>query len=111
MERLNHIKDILIECIQEQLSDIHNADTHELGEVIDMIKDIEEATYYCTIIKSMNHEKGFHKDKKVRDLDQYMKELSEDLVEMIDDASPEEKQLLEKKVSALATKVSSLNHA
>lgn len=40
-----------------------------------------------------------------------MKELSEDLVEMISDASPEEKQLLEKKVSALVTRISSLNHA
>ena len=53
--------------------------------------------------------KELHKDKdtKIRELDKYMKELSEDLVEMIDDASPEEKQLLEKKISALATKVSS----
>lgn len=57
--------------------------------------------------------KELHKDKdtKIRELDKYMKELSEDLVEMIDDASPEEKQLLERKISALATKVSSLNHA
>lgn len=57
--------------------------------------------------------KELHKDKdtKIRELDKYMKELSEDLVEMISDASPEEKQLLEKKVSALVTRISSLNHA
>ena len=56
--------------------------------------------------------KELHKDKeiKMKELDKYMKELSEDLVEMIDDASPEERQLLEKKISALATKISSLNH-
>ena len=37
--------------------------------------------------------KELHKDKdtKIRELDKYMKELSEDLVEMIDDASPEER--------------------
>lgn len=200
MERLKHMKETLIGCVQTQLSDIHNVDTHELGEVIDMIKDLEEAMYYCTITKAMEEKekeptkyyipmtypyylpdrdmdkdewgrmyypqgrdsqgrftetnsggrknyrekpyyyderefpmelrdsregrspmsrrmymesKELHKDKdtKIRELDKYMKELSEDLVEMIDDASPEEKQLLEKKISALATKVSSLNHA
>jgi hypothetical protein len=34
-----------------------------------------------------------------------MQELSTDIVEMIDDASPEEKSYLEKKISALATKI------
>ena len=91
MERLKAMKETLVSAAQSQMGNLAATDTKELGEVIDMIKDIEEATYYCTIIKSMNHGKGFHKDKKVRDLDQYMKELSEDLVEMIDDASPEEK--------------------
>lgn len=200
MERLKHMKETLIGCVQSQLSDIHNVDTHELGEVIDMIKDLEQAMYYCSIVKVMEEKeeehkkyyipmmppyylpdrdmdrddwgrmyyprsrdsqgrymedmsgsrKGYgekpiyynereypmelrdsregrspitrrmymeskelHKDKdtKIRELDKYMKELSEDLVEMIDDASPEERQLLEKKISALATKISSLNHA
>lgn len=183
MERLKHMKDTLISCVQSQLSDIHNADTHELGEAIDMIKDLEEAMYYCSIVKAMEekstHErdmdresfermyytrpmkpydyrrrevwdkdwerrdpiyydekempmelrdsregrspmsrrtymeyKELHKDKdtKIRELDKYMKELSEDIVEMIEDASPEEKQLLEKKITALATKIASLNH-
>ena len=35
----------------------------------------------------------------------YMHELTEDITEMIQDASPEEKQLLQKKLSTLATKV------
>jgi hypothetical protein len=34
-----------------------------------------------------------------------MQELSQDVVEMIEDASLEEKQYLEKKISALATKI------
>ena len=29
------------------------ADTHEMGEVIDMIKDLEQAKYYCSIVKAM----------------------------------------------------------
>jgi hypothetical protein len=34
-----------------------------------------------------------------------MQELSQDMVEMISDASPEEKQYLEKKITALASKI------
>jgi hypothetical protein len=34
-----------------------------------------------------------------------MQELSQDVVEMIEDATTEEKQYLEKKISALATKI------
>jgi hypothetical protein len=28
-------------------------DTKELGEAIDMIKDLEEAIYYCTVTEAM----------------------------------------------------------
>jgi hypothetical protein len=45
------------------------------------------------------------KEKKMKDLENYMHELTEDITEMIQDASPEEKQLLQKKLSNLATKV------
>ena len=181
MHRLEHMKETLISCVQSQLADIHNVDTHELGEAIDMIKDLEEAIYYCSLNEESTHAvdrdmdkesygrmyypyrkepwkrplrekdreryddntiyydekelpmelrdvregrspmtrrnymeyKELHKDKdtKIRELDKYMKELSEDLVEMIQDSTPEEKQLLEKKLSALTAKISSLNHA
>jgi hypothetical protein len=37
-----------------------------------------------------------------------MSELSTDIVEMITDASPEEKQYLEKKITALATKIGAM---
>ena len=47
MERLKSIKDNLIAAVQCQ--DISSADAKEMGEVVDMIKDIEEAIYYCTI--------------------------------------------------------------
>ena len=47
------------------------------------------------------------KDKatQLRELEKYMQELTGDMVEMIQDASPEEKQYLEKKISALASKI------
>jgi len=45
-----------------------------------------------------------HSDKtvKMRDLENYMAELSYDITEMIEGASPEEKQLLQQKISTLA---------
>lgn len=227
MERLKAMKETLIGCVQTQLADIKNVDAHELGEAVDMIKDFEEAMYYCMKIKkiecelkekeeeakekkehkchckekeskyymmpyyppydrdmdrdmgrmyysdrqprnsrgefisyydgnrgtetsssssnrdtsnrgNMNyyHEREFpiemrderegrspmsrrmymeskemHKDKaqKIKELEKYMQELSEDIVEMIDDASTEEKQLLEKKMTHLTSKIAQLN--
>lgn len=56
MDRLYHIKDTLIAEIEMQMTNLHNVDAKELGEVIDMVKDIEEAIYYCTITEAMNSE-------------------------------------------------------
>jgi hypothetical protein len=53
MERLYHIKNTLIDTAMAHMSDLKAVDTHELGEVIDMIKDMEEAIYYCHISKAM----------------------------------------------------------
>ena len=169
MESLKTMKQCLISCAQSQMSNLDKVDAKELGEVIDMIKDIEEALYYCTITEAMNekgeegikHEyhyytqpdsynrdidrnqgkmyytpmsgsrkmyqemsdpkegrshwvrksymesKEMHKDKasQLKELEKYMQELTQDMVEMIEDASPEERQYLEKRVSALASKI------
>lgn len=52
-ETLKAMKEQLMSCVQNQLNDISKADTHELGEAVDMIKDLAEAIYYCTITDSM----------------------------------------------------------
>lgn len=186
-DRLKHMKETLMCAVEMQLCDLGEVDTKELGEAIDMIKDLEEAIYYCTVTEAMKGngtemefemKKGEHhnehgsenrmyyggnrympyrdegnysggngghssmsggmsymdggmmyrderegrsynnrrmymeakemkKDKttQLRELEKYMQELSQDIVEMIADASPEEKQYLEKKISALAAKV------
>ena len=190
---------------QTQMGNLAQVDAHELGEVIDMIKDLEEAIYYCTITKSMEESKEKdsnmsqpisyyserviypqdrdsryypikdnyyyperdmdrqngrmyydnsvdgtsasntstagvrhytevksgrddregrspmtrkmymegkekHQDKtyQLKELEKYMTELSQDLVEMIKDSSPEEKQYLEKRISQLATKINNV---
>lgn len=41
----------------------------------------------------------------MKELDKYIQELGHDITEMIQDASPEEKQMLQQKISALATKM------
>lgn len=223
MEKLKSMKEALMTTAQTQIAgNLANVNAEELGEVIDMIKDLEEAIYYCTVVKAMedsekNHEmedkfekyqqrhqmsthyqepisynrpmyyskypdyrdmdrdygrmyypgmnydrmyyngggsqggngsnsasanssggtrydmmdsypltmrdsregkspmsrkmymesKEMHKDKvtQMKELEKYMQELSHDLTEMIQDASPEEKQLLQQKVAALATKI------
>ena len=52
-EALKMMKEQLMSCVQGQLGDIKNVDAHELGEAVDMIKDLAEAIYYCTITESM----------------------------------------------------------
>ena len=51
--------------------------------------------------------KEMHQPKttQMKELEKYLQELSSDIVEMIQDSSPEEKAFLEKKISALATKI------
>lgn len=150
-ERLKCMKETIMDAIEIQLCDLSEVDTKELGEAIDMIKDLEEAIYYCTVTEAMNN--SLHETKKsdhhqqengdsrenddpgkwrderegrsynsrrmyieardmkrdkatqLRELERYMQELSQDITEMIADASPEEKQYLEKKITALASKV------
>jgi hypothetical protein len=54
--------------------------------------------------------KESHRDKatQLRELERYMQELSQDVTDMIADASPEEKQYLEKKITALASKINQM---
>lgn len=61
----------------------------------------------CMNRKAYLEAKHANKDKatQLRELEKYMQELTTDMVEMIQDSSPEEKQYLEKKISALASKI------
>lgn len=62
MEELKTMKQMLIGCVQGQLGDLHNVDAKELGEAIDMIKDLSEAIYYCDISKAMEESKEEQKN-------------------------------------------------
>lgn len=174
MEHLKQLKEKLIEGVYHQTSQgLQSVDREELGEAIDMIKDIEEILYYCSITKAMEEkeqeEKYTHKyfssmnyptnynngnrmyysegnnsrnysdrtmsypteirdyregrspvtrrnymegkethhdkTKQLKELEKYVQELSGDILEMISDASPEEKIMLSQKINTLAEKI------
>ena len=147
MKKLCKIKDTLINLVEQQMTNPQCVDTHEMGEVIDMIKDLAETCYYVSIVETMedkeDHEessrqtdtmyygigamnddnkkmghspmkrksyiesKELHMDQaqQMRELEDYAQVLTSDLLEMIQDATPEEKQLLQRKIATLATKI------
>ena len=147
--KLEHMKDVLICAVEHEINNLENANCKELGEAIDMIKDLEEAIYYYTITEAMGENankydynkinsnghynessedsnqycgnsyknrkmymeaKSMKKDKatQLRELEKYLQELSNDIIEMIQDSTLEEKQYLEKKITALATKIGAM---
>ena len=57
MHRLEQMRECLIACVQNQISGhLDRVDTKELGEAIDMIKDLDEAIYYRTITEAMKED-------------------------------------------------------
>lgn len=202
MERLKAMKEQLTSLVQSELSHCETADTHELGEAVDMIKDLAETMYYCTITEAMEGQdkkepryysgrrypvyynpmvypqrdidrpygrmyysdgnirnqggsrnsggnsstvgansyygemmpymdeypiemrdyregrspiarkmymesKEMHQDPaaQMKELEHYIKELGDDVTEMIQDSTPEQKAILKQKISALAEKI------
>lgn len=202
MEKLKHMKHKLTEAVEKEISgNLEYTNAEELGEAVDMIKDLSEAIYYCTITEAMegkdqekkgNHYPSAHyygetknrvypfdanyqypvmyndgnpsyyppimyaqdgarqtpgesryyspmyyqqdytyppmgvdydgrsymvrrrymdgkryndKQTQIQELERYTQELASDLTDMIKDASPEEKAVLQQKIQLLATKI------
>ena len=55
-KKLEWIRDMLVCTVETELGDLEAVDTCELGEVIDMIKDLNEAIYYETVTNAMNEQ-------------------------------------------------------
>ena len=68
-EALKTMKEQLMSCVQGQLGDLSKVDAKQLGEAIDMIKDLSEAIYYCTITQSM--EKSEDKERGETNINYY----------------------------------------
>lgn len=189
MDQLKQMKEMLVGVVQGQMTHLDYVDAKELGEAIDMIKDLSEAIYYCTVTEAMEgkekewghqretmyypvmyptesyrdedwmkgrmyydgngsnnssssngtgtrhyserempfgevmrdrregkspmsrkmymESKEMHKDKntQLHELEKYVQELTADMVEMVEDATPEEKQLLSNRIQTLANKI------
>ncbi len=209
IERLKSMKDTFMCAVEGQMYNLSEVDAEELGEVVDMIKDLSEAIYYCEVTKAMEkseeneksqngsmmyytpmryrgdwesapmsynedrmfytnrggstsnsngssgngrssnsssngtsgnssyyHEREFpnafqderegksyrsrrmymeareskqDKTAQMRELEKYAQELTQDIVDMIQDASIEERQFLGKKIALLANKITQTN--
>lgn len=133
MKRLKCIKECLISQIETQIDHIQDVDTQEMGEVIDMIKDLSETIYYCTITKAMEEkEDSYHLENsshyknensmnnnmskkayiesksnggdisnRMSLLDKYTNELVADIMNIMQDTHPEEKQMVRNKLTSL----------
>ena len=65
MEKLKQMKEALVGCVQGQVySNLKDVDAKELGAAIDMIKDLSEAIYYCTITEAMEEGEEEGSEKK-----------------------------------------------
>ena len=53
LTRMKCMQECLLAKIEAYMADLEQADTEELGEALDMVKDISEAIYYSTITKAM----------------------------------------------------------
>ena len=62
MEKLKNMKETLMNNIQMQMGHLETVDTKELGEAIDMVKDLAEAIYYCTITEAMTEKEDKKKE-------------------------------------------------
>lgn len=131
MHRLTEIQKCLISMVECQMANPDQVNTEELGEVIDMIKDISEIKYYCIkeLATKQKYEnmkpfeirdekssqyrkmymdsKELHKpaEEQIHDLREYLKELSEDITEMVAKATKEEKVMLQNKLIELSKRV------
>ena len=82
MEKLKRMKECLEDVVEQQIhGNIEKVDAKELGEAVDMIKDLAEAIYYCTITDAMeegsaemHHETMYYK----RPMPMYAKRHPED---------------------------------
>lgn len=80
MHKLKCLEDTLVKAVQSQMNNLDRVDTKELGEVIDMIKDLEQAIYYCSISKAMEEDgnRRYYTEKMSMmddDYDTYYKEM------------------------------------
>lgn len=102
---LKEVKELLVKEVYKQAKCLETVNTEEMGEVIDMIKDIEKTLYYATLIETMKHENStktiYEKSISLEDRMKYLQNYLTEFAEMVELASLEEKQLIKNKMTEL----------
>jgi hypothetical protein len=92
-------------AIDKQMDHLECVDTKELGEAIDIIKDIAETEYYLSVVASMDkaHIDEMHMTSahEVLSLTDYLHSLTDKVNTMIQGATPEEKAMMKDKLREL----------
>lgn len=101
------IKDRLVELTDKATADdLRCVDTHEMGEIIDMIKDLSQAIYYDSVVGSMQIGQGdyvheypdTHEHKKpYLDVDN----MADNIREIWNDADPNHKTIMKSNLQQL----------
>lgn len=68
-KRIEYIKESLMSCVESQIKHLNDVDAEELGEVVDMLKDLAELEYYCAVTKAMEEYEPEHNAYYSRDID------------------------------------------
>ena len=113
MEKLKCMKEMMVDFVEKEFEHLEEVDAKELGEAIDIIKDLAETMYYCAITEAMEvkdeHARKVYHDggapleygawdsMRVKDR---IKEIEKDMVETLNKATPEEKQMIKQKLNA-----------
>lgn len=57
--RMSDLEEELLEMLEAEASKgLMNVNAADMGEVVDMLKDLEEAKYYCSIVAAMHEDDG-----------------------------------------------------
>lgn len=59
IKKLHALEETLACLLESQMGNLEQVDAAEMGEVVDMIKDIEEAKYYASVVQAMEDSSSY----------------------------------------------------
>ena len=99
------VKCKMLDIIMAQIDHLEDVNVCELGEAIDIVKDIAETEYYLSVVASMDksHIEEMHMTSahEILSLTDYLHSLTDKVNTMIQAATPEEKAMMKDKLREL----------
>lgn len=101
--KLCEIKNRMLTMVMSQMDHLDTVDVCELGEAIDIIKDIAEAEYYCSVVYAMDNKEPSSTNTayQIHNVNTYLHTLANDIHKMMDTMSPEERMMMRDKLHDL----------